>query len=105
MDAVRTAVSYITFQRFYRFLLKRLLGGFLGPEFETHQLDVQLFSGVIQLVNVALNAPRLNQILSSHKLPFSLDSGRISKLRMSVPWRDILKDPCKVYVSNLELNI
>ena len=105
MDFLKTAVSYITFQRFYRYLLKRLLGGVFVPEFGMEQLDVQLFKGIVQLVDMKLNTAKINAALKTANIKFSVRTGSIGKLRVRIPWRNVLHDPCKVYISEIHLRI
>ena len=92
MDLVKTAVSYMTFQRFYRYLLKRILGGVLLPEFTLEQLDVQLYKGIVQLTDVAINSVKINALLRSRNIPVIVRAGTVSKLRVKIPWISILKE-------------
>ena len=42
-------------KRFYKFVLKRLLGSFLRTELDLDQLDVQLGAGTVELRDLELN--------------------------------------------------
>ena len=105
MDVVRTAISYITFRRFYRYLLKRFLGKLIVPDFSLEQLDVELYKGVVQLTDAVVNATSLNSWLRGKGIPLLIKSGSVAKLRVRIPWRNILHDNCKLYVSELDLRI
>jgi hypothetical protein len=103
MDALKTAVSFITFQRFYRYVLKRLLAGIFLPDLRLDQIDVQLFRGEIQLTEVSLNIAEINRTLKNSNTPFRLVNGRISRLRVRIPWRKLMTDPSKVLISSLHI--
>ena len=105
MDLVKTAVSYMTFQRFYRYLLKRILGGVLLPEFTLEQLDVQLYKGIVQLTDVAINSVKINALLRSRNIPVIVRAGTVSKLRVKIPWISILKEKCQLYISEVTLDV
>jgi len=105
MDVLKTAVSFITFQRFYRYILKRVLGGILQPEFRMDQIDVQLFRGELQLADVRLNVSRINNNLKAQEFPIRLLEGEVSRLRLRIPWRRVLSEPCKVYLNHIRLRV
>jgi hypothetical protein len=42
-------------KRFYKFLLKKVLGNFLQYDLDMHQLDVQLAKGEIELRDLEIN--------------------------------------------------
>lgn len=105
MDVLKTAVSFITFQRFYRYILKRVLGGILEPDFGMDQVEVQLFRGELRLADVRLNIGRINRSLKAQQVSFQLVSGTISRMRIRIPWRRVLNEPCKVYLHHLHLRV
>ena len=105
MDFVKSAVSFITLQRFTRFLLKRILGGILNTDISLEQLDVQLYNGVLQLTDAVLNVNRINHELKRRKLPIHLISGHLSRVRVQIPWTKLLSDPCKIFVNHILLRV
>ena len=105
MDLVKSAISFLTFRRFYRYLLKRVLGGVFVADFSVDQLDVQLFNGEVQLTDLAVNTVKVNALLDATSVPFSIESGHVRKIHVKIPWKSILHDKCKVYLSELYLKI
>ena len=105
MDFVKTAVSYITFQRFYRYLLKRILSGFISPDFSTDQLEIQLFKGEVHLVDAEVDPRKLNELFNEADLPFRVESGTVDRIRIQIPWTNILEDKCKVYISGVRFRV
>ena len=104
MDIVKTAVSYMTLRRLYRYLVKRMLGGFLIPDFTTEQLDVHLINGTVQLTDVLINAEKVNEMLRNTGSGILLRSGSVSKIRLKVPWGNILRESSQLFILELRLN-
>ncbi len=128
---------YSPLKRFYKFILKRLIGNFLKNELDLEQLDVQLGAGVVQLKNLELNIDVrsvvvvcfsgsklmeiclcwsflhtcpfvfLFQVLNgvTEDLPLSFIRGTIGNIKATIPWRNILHEPCKVELDGLELTL
>lgn len=49
------ASMYNPLKRFYKYILKRIIGNFLLNELDLVELDVQLGDGVVKLCNLELN--------------------------------------------------
>jgi hypothetical protein len=96
------SLFYSPLKRFYKFILKKILGQFLrNNELDLDQLDVELSSGVVELRDLQLNIDILNELSSD--LPIILVSGFIKTLRITIPWRAILTENVKIQVDGLEL--
>lgn len=95
--------AQLPLKRFYKYLLKRLIGGFLLREIDLEQLDVQLYKGIVGLYALELNVEQFNGMLCGAGLLMHFVSGMIGCIKMDVPWCHLLKDPCKIYMSGLHL--
>ena len=62
-------------KRFYKFMLKRLIGHLLEDELNLQQLDVQIGSGTVELRDLKLSSVALNNMLGS--LPFDIELGTL----------------------------
>ncbi|CAJ1457919.1 unnamed protein product [Effrenium voratum] len=84
-------------KRFYKYLLKRVIGSFLKRDLDLEQLEVQLYQGLVQLKSLELDVTPL-------QLPAGLRcEAAVACVKMDVPWRRLVSDHCKVYVSGLHL--
>lgn len=84
-------------KRFYKYLLKRVIGSFLKRDIDLDQLEVQLWSGQVQLKNLELDVSALN-------VPgLRCSKAQLGCVKMLVPWRRLVSDHCKVYISGLHL--
>lgn len=84
-------------KRFYKYLLKRVIGSFLKRDIDLDQLEVQLWSGQVQLKNLELDVSALN-------VPgLRCSKAQLGCVKMLVPWRRLVSDHCKVYFSGLHL--
>ena len=105
MDFVKSAVSFLTFRRFYRYLLNRVLGGVFIADFSVDNLDVELFKGEVQLTDVSINIVKLNSLLLKNSIPIVIESGHVSKLHVKIPWKSIFEDNCKMYLGEVYLKL
>jgi hypothetical protein len=67
-------------KRFYKFLLKKVLGNFLQYDLDMHQLDVQLAKGEIELRDLEINVQvslRRPSAATSARVPSSDAAGRM----------------------------
>ena len=94
---------YNPLQRFYKFVLKRLLGSFLSSELDLEQLDVALSSGDVTLHRLNLNTQQLNEWADG--LPVRVQSARIASLHCRVPWRSLLSQHCTLHIRGLHINL
>ena len=94
---------YNPLQRFYKFVLKRLLGQFLSSELDLEQLDVALSSGDVTLHRLKLNSAQLNEWADG--LPVRVQSARIASLHCRVPWRSLLSQHCTLHVRGLHITL
>ena len=88
-------------KRFYKFVLRRILGDFLAHDLDVDQLDVQLAAGVLELKNVQLNVALVNNHLAH--LPLKLQNGFLASVKASIPWRHLLKEPCRLHLCGVHL--
>ena len=94
---------YNPLQRFYKFVLKRLLGQFLSSELDLEQLDVALSSGDVRLHRLSLNTAQLNEWADG--LPVRVQSARIASLHCQVPWRSLLSQHCTLHIRGLHIAV
>eukprot|EP00931_Biecheleriopsis_adriatica_P087392 TRINITY_DN61874_c0_g1_i2.p1 TRINITY_DN61874_c0_g1~~TRINITY_DN61874_c0_g1_i2.p1 ORF type:complete len:2376 (-),score=522.53 TRINITY_DN61874_c0_g1_i2:53-7180(-) len=92
-------------KRFYRFILKRLIGGFLEHDIDLDKLEVQLYRGIVQLKSLELNVAQFNAALLSQGLQLHFRRGTVGCVKMDIPWRRLISDHCKVYVSGLHVEL
>ncbi|CEM29359.1 unnamed protein product [Vitrella brassicaformis CCMP3155] len=98
---MNVALSCLPIKRFYKYLLKRVLGTFLRHDLELDQLDVHLYDGRIELRALELDVFSFNESLSDGNAPVRLIAARVGKLHMEIPWANILQDPCKIYLEDV----
>ena len=98
-----TLSNYLPVKRFYKYMLKRIIGSFLKKDFDLSQLDVSLSTGRIQLTDLQLDVNALNEALAENNLPFQFVEGYIGKIRLDIPWKDLLKQRCRIFVSRVHL--
>lgn len=91
------ALASAPLKRFYKYLLKRVIGSFLKRDIDLDQLEVQLWSGQVQLKGLELDVSSLNA------LGLSCTAANLGCVKMVVPWRRLVSDHCKVYISGLHL--
>ena len=82
-------VLYAPVKRFYKFVLKKVIGGFLKHELDLDQLEVGLSSGVLELRDLELNVDTLNNLVKDS--PITIVSGYVSYIRIDIPWKQLLK--------------
>jgi hypothetical protein len=99
------ALSFIPFtsplKRFYKFLLKKILGNFLQYDLDLHQLDVQLAKGELELRDLEINVQMLNELAVD--LPITFIRARIRLVRATIPWRHLLSQSCVLKLDGWEL--
>ncbi|KAI9001725.1 hypothetical protein BC832DRAFT_594012 [Gaertneriomyces semiglobifer] len=86
-------------KRLVKFLLKRAIGQFLASELVLDNLDVELAKGQVVLRDLELNIELLNELVAS--LPIIVTSGKISEIRVTVPWKDITGGDCTLELHNI----
>ena len=85
--------SLLPLKRFYKFILKRMLGNMLQNELDLNQVDVQLANGIIELRDLELNVKFLNDL--TEELPFSIVSGFVGSIKATIPWMAAVQSfPC-----------
>jgi len=94
MQFCASVLGFVPVKRFYKYLLKRCFGSFLAQEIDLSDLDVQLFRGIVCLQNLALDPNALNAL---HGFDLSVVDGKIGKLKMSIPWRNLLHERTKLH--------
>eukprot|EP00929_Paragymnodinium_shiwhaense_P087495 TRINITY_DN4765_c0_g3_i1.p1 TRINITY_DN4765_c0_g3~~TRINITY_DN4765_c0_g3_i1.p1 ORF type:complete len:2509 (-),score=547.20 TRINITY_DN4765_c0_g3_i1:122-7648(-) len=94
-------------KRFYKFVLKRLLGGLLQHELDLNQLEVGLVQreGTLQLEDLDLDVVQFDEALLGAGIPLRFVSGALRCIKMAVPWTKLLSDNCKIYVGGLDLRL
>ena len=100
MQFCASVLGFVPVKRFYKYLLKRCFGSFLAQEIDLSDLDVQLFRGIVCLQNLALDPNALNAL---HGFDLSVVDGKIGKLKMSIPWRNLLHERTKIYLENVHI--
>lgn len=90
-------------KRACRYLLQHYLGQFLEEKISLEDLTVDLYNGTGSIHNVPLNVEAINEVLSETGAPVKVVSGYLGCVTVSVPWTALLKDSCKVEVSELTL--
>jgi hypothetical protein len=88
-------------KRFYKFLLKRILGNWLQYDLDLHQLDVQLAKGELELRDLEINVQMLNELCAD--LPITVIRARIRLVRVSIPWRNLLSKSCVLKLEGWDL--
>eukprot|EP00913_Durusdinium_trenchii_P018306 g17199.t1 len=83
------ALASAPLKRFYKYLLKRVIGSFLKRDIDLDQLEVQLWSGQVQLKGLELDVSSLNA------LGLSCTAANLGCVKMVVPWRRLVSDHCK----------
>ncbi|KAF4731533.1 Autophagy- protein 2 A, partial [Perkinsus olseni] len=105
MNYAKSALSYFTLKRCYKYLLKRLFGSFIVHEdINLDQLDVDLYKGQVKLENIHIQAEKINSILSSLNVPLVMVKGTINRIHLSVPWKHVFSQRCKVYFEGVDLH-
>lgn len=94
---------YAPLQRFYTFILKKLIGDYLKDELHQSQLEVELRNGKLELKDLELNVEMLNEAVSG--LPFKFVEGRVRKIQAIIPWHSLSRENCKITLQGLVLYI
>eukprot|EP00439_Symbiodinium_sp_Y106_P049754 s2774_g6.t1 len=90
-------------KRFYKYILKRILGSFLKQDLDLEQLEVQLYRGTVQLRALELDVAQIDPLLRRHGIALRCVAGAVACVKIDVPWRRLVSDHCKVYVGGLHL--
>jgi hypothetical protein len=102
MDRAMSLLSFSSpLKRFYKFLLKRILGSFLQYDLDLDQLDVQLAKGELELRDLELNVQMLNELCVD--LPITFIRARIRLVRATIPWRNLLSKSCLLKLDGWDL--
>ena len=102
MDRAMSLLSFSSpLKRFYKFLLKRILGSFLQYDLGLDQLDVQLAKGELELRDLELNVQMLNELCVD--LPITFIRARIRLVRATIPWRNLLSKSCLLKLDGWDL--
>src|SRR5437660_8342791 len=90
-------------KRVYKFILKRAIGQLIvGGDLDLNQLEVQLASGTIELLNLKLNVDGINQVLAP--LPLAIAQATVAKVTVRIPWRTVwFGDHCQVDLDGLDV--
>jgi len=94
-------ILYAPLQRFYTFVLKKLIGDYLKDELHHRQLEVEIRNGIVELQHIELDVEVLNDSISG--LPFSIVKATVSKIRAEIPWHSLSKKNCKIILTGLDL--
>lgn len=98
-----SALTTLPLKRFYKYILKRLIGGFLRHDIDLEQLEVQLFKGIVQLKSLELDVTQFDAALLGRGLVMHFASSMLGCVKMDIPWRHLVSDHCKVYISGLHI--
>jgi vacuolar protein sorting-associated protein 13A/C len=72
------------FESFLEKILNRVIGQYVEG-IQKEDMKVGLLSGNVEIKNLKLK----KQILEELKLPFSLKFGKIDRLKLQVPWKNL----------------
>ncbi|CAK0842585.1 unnamed protein product, partial [Prorocentrum cordatum] len=100
---VGLAFAQLPLKRFYKYVLKRLIGGFLKHDIDLEQLDVQLYHGIVQLKSLELDVAQFNLAAMGTGIMLHFASGLVGCIKMDIPWRHLLRDHCKVWISGVDI--
>ncbi|RKO90581.1 hypothetical protein BDK51DRAFT_48267 [Blyttiomyces helicus] len=92
-------------KRLVRFLLKRAIGQFLAKDninMNLDSLDLHWSSGKVSLQNLDLDRDALNDLVAD--LPLVITSGRIAKITVTIPWKDLWAGNCCLELEGLEIH-
>jgi hypothetical protein len=92
-------------ERVVKFLLERSLGRFLKSRINLNQLHVELGAGRVSLSQIELDEEPLNEILESAGIGIQIRRVELGKLRLRIPWNDILSDNSKFELEDVEIEI
>eukprot|EP00397_Hematodinium_sp_SG-2012_P000420 GEMP01000420.1.p1 GENE.GEMP01000420.1~~GEMP01000420.1.p1 ORF type:complete len:2033 (+),score=509.14 GEMP01000420.1:482-6580(+) len=100
-----SAFSALPLKRFYKYVVKRLIGNFLKKDLDIEQFDVsvQLTKGVLELRDLELDVNAINEDLSN--FPFKFVDGFVGTLKMDIPWGNLLKRSCQIYIEDLFITV
>lgn len=77
-------------------------GDFLNG-IDQNNLHVGIWNGNITIENVSLNEQKINHLLLSAKLPFTLKFSHIGGLRVIVPWNKLSSMPVEITITDVYL--
>ncbi|OMJ95915.1 hypothetical protein SteCoe_644 [Stentor coeruleus] len=83
-------------------LIKKYLAEYLYG-FSKDQLEIELLSGMIELVNVNFKPTKVNELLLKKGQPIFLKCGLIGKLKIKYNYRNILSSPVEITINELLL--
>lgn len=83
-------------------LLKTYLAEYLYG-FSEDQLEIEVLSGLIELVNVNFKPTKVNELLMKKGQPIFLKCGLIGKLSIKYNYKNILSNPVEVVINELLL--
>ncbi|XP_065883382.1 autophagy-related protein 2 homolog B-like isoform X2 [Dysidea avara] len=88
-----------------RYLLQHYLGKYLETKISLDDLTVDLYNGTATVSNVPLSAEVLNESLQNTNAPVRIVSGCIGEVKLTIPWKALIRDNCQVQISGLKLVI
>lgn len=90
-------------KRFYKFVLKRLIGKFLSKDFDVDQLDIQLSQGSVELQDLSLDVTVLNQVIEG--FPFEIISAKVRNIRIDIPFTELYSQACSLKTDGLIIHV
>src|ERR1700680_3731148 len=92
--------SYIV-KRFYRFIIKRIIGDFLSDDIGLGDIDVGITTGKLHLKKLSLNTEYINASL--HDIPLICIHGWIDSVEAHIPYRNLMQENCKININGITL--
>ncbi|EGT43192.1 hypothetical protein CAEBREN_16840 [Caenorhabditis brenneri] len=93
-----------TFNRVWcRVMLQRYMGVWLDDTLSVDQLSLELANGCLELENLDINTKAVSNGLTVCNIPLKLVDGYIGKIRIEIPWLNLMTDPTRMCIEDLQL--
>lgn len=86
-----------------RIILHRYFGKYLDRNLSLDQLSFQFSKGSIQIADFSLSVHSVNDLLKTGNIPLKLVDGYVGNLTLDVPWKNLISQPTKVKINQLQL--
>ena len=92
-------------KRAVRYILHHYLGAYLQDRISVEQLSIDLYDGTASITDLSLDADEINDKLPKTGNVFKISTGVIGKIIITVPWSNLLKESCKLELSDIVINV
>mgnify|MGYP002630922391 CR=1 FL=1 len=91
------------FEKFFRDLIVSALGNFI-EDFTQDDVKIDNWNGVVIKESCIVKANAIQSMMRSMVgAPVTVKTGFVRKIRINIPWAEILSKPCEIYLDDVHV--